>query len=177
VADAETRHLVVGRLRKPHGLKGECAVFPLTADPERVFAVGRTVWVKDLAGATVAGPLVIDRSRPFHREWLIAFRGYPDRDAVAPLGGKFLAADAAGLTPLQEGEVYQHELVGFAVQDEAEQPLGLVSDFSDLPAGLTLEVQGPRREWLLPYRKEFVVRVDREARKLVVRLPEGMTEL
>jgi hypothetical protein len=43
VADAEARHLVVGRLRKPHGLKGECAVFPLTADPELVFAVGRSV--------------------------------------------------------------------------------------------------------------------------------------
>ena len=177
MGDAEARHLVVGRLRKPHGLKGESAVFPLTADPALVFAVGRSVWLKDLAGETVAGPLVIDRSRPFHREWLIAFKGYADRRAVEPLGGLFLAAEASGLTPLEEGEVYQHELVGFAVQDEAEQPLGLVTDFSDLPAGLTLEVQGPKREWLLPFRKEFVVRVDRDARKLVVRLPEGMTEL
>ena len=177
MSDAEARHLVVGRLRKPHGLKGECAVFPLTADAELVFAAGRKIWLKDLAGDTVAGPLVIDRSRPFHREWLIGFAGYPDRSAVEPLAGKFLAAETTALKPLEEGEVYQHELVGFAVQDEVGQPLGLVTDFSDLPAGLTLEVQGPKREWLLPYRKEFVVRVDREARKLVVRLPEGMTEL
>jgi 16S rRNA processing protein RimM len=152
-------------------------VFPLTAEAARVFAVGRSVWLKDLAGETVAGPLVIERCRPFHREWLIAFAGYADRGAVEPLGGLFLAAEASSLTPLEEGEVYQHELVGFAVQDEAEQALGLVTDFSDLPAGLTLEVQGPKREWLLPYRKEFVVRVDRDARKLVVRLPEGMTEI
>ena len=45
----ETRHLVVGRLRKPHGLKGDCAVFPLTGDPELAFASGATVWLKDLA--------------------------------------------------------------------------------------------------------------------------------
>ena len=41
----ETRHLVVGRLRKPHGLKGDCAVFPLTGDPELAFAPGHDVWL------------------------------------------------------------------------------------------------------------------------------------
>ena len=46
----------------------------------------------------------------------------------------------------------------------------------DLPSGLTLEVQGPRREFLLPFRKEFVVEIAREARQLVVRLPEGLLD-
>ncbi len=168
---------MVGRLRKPHGLKGECAVFPLTDEPAAVFAPGRRVWVKDLGGEPVAGPLVIARSRPHHREWLVAFEGFPDRDAVEPLGGRFLTAEAEELTPLQEGEVYEHELAGFAVIDESGAPLGLVTATLDLPAGLTLEVQGRKREWLLPYRKEYVRRVDRDARKLVVSVPEGMTEL
>jgi len=51
-----------------------------------------------------------------------------------------------------------------------------VSDIYELPAGLTLEVQGPRREFLLPFRREFVREVDRAGRRLVVALPEGLLE-
>ncbi len=45
-----------------------------------------------------------------------------------------------------------------------------------MPAGLMIEVQGPRREFLLPYRKEFVREVDRDGRRLVVTPPEGLVE-
>lgn len=171
------RRRIVGRLRKPHGLKGDCAVFPLTDDPEAVFVPGRRVWVVDLAGEPVAGPLEISRSRAYHREWLMAFSGYPDRTAVDPLGGHFLAVPAEELAPIEEGEVYLDELEGFAVQDAAGKALGLVTGWYELPAGLTLEVQGPKREFLLPFRKELVVQVDREHRRFVVDLPEGLIEL
>ncbi|HEX7025119.1 MAG TPA: hypothetical protein VF187_09915, partial [Gemmatimonadales bacterium] len=113
----ETRHLVVGRLRKPHGLKGDCAVFPLTSDPGLAFAAGREVWLKNLAGTVVAGPLTIERSRPYHRQWLVAFEGHQDVEAVKPWGGHFVVAEQHTLRPPDEGEVYLHELVGFAMQD------------------------------------------------------------
>jgi 16S rRNA processing protein RimM len=174
---AETRHLVVGRLRKPHGLKGDCAIFPLTDQPEAAFAEGNSVWLKNLAGEVVAGPLRLVRSRPYHREWLVAFEGHQHVDAVGPWRGLFLAADAATLRPPAEGEVYLHELAGFAVQDAEGTALGLVTDIIEMPSGLTLEVQGPKREFLVPFRKEFVVEVDREARRLVVSLPDGLMEL
>lgn len=177
MAEGEARHLVVGRLRKPHGLKGDCAIFPLTEDPDLAFAPGQSVWLKNIAGQVVAGPLQIERSRAYHRQWLVAFRGHLHVDAVKPWGGHFLAVEAAGLKPPQDGEVYVHELEGFAVQDGAGTPLGLVTDMVDLPSGLMLEVQGPRREFLLPFKKEFVVSVDRAARRLVVSLPEGLADL
>ena len=47
----------------------------------------------------------------------------------------------------------------------------------DTPTGLMLEVQGPKREFLMPFRKEFVVELDRAGRKLLVQLPEGLTDL
>jgi len=173
----ETRHLVVGRLRKPHGLKGDCAVFPLTDEPAAVFAPGRAVWLKDLAGELVAGPLVVERSRSYHREWLVAFRDHLHVEAVEPWRGLFLTAEAAALRPPAEGEVYLHELAGFAVQDAGGDPLGLVTRTVDTPTGLMLEVQGPKREFLMPFKKEFVVELDRAARRLVVSLPAGLTEL
>jgi len=177
MASEETRHLVVGRLRKPHGLKGDCAVLPLTDAPDQVFAPGRALWLKNLAGEITGGPLVIERSRPYHRQWLVAFRGHLDVDAVKPLGGGFLAVEADRLRPPAEGEVYLHELTGFAVRDAAGSPLGLVTGVLELPAGLMLEVQGPKREFLLPFRKEFVVEVDRAARRLVVEPPAGLLDL
>ena len=177
MTSGETRHLVVGRLRKPHGLKGDCAVFPLTEDPELAYAPGKPVWLKNLAGDVVAGPLIVERSRVYHRQWLVAFKGHLHVDAVKPWGGHFLAVEAEGLKPPAEGEVYLHELAGFAVQDRGGAALGLVTDVVDLPSGITLEVQGPKREFLVPFRKEFVVEVNRDARRLVVSLPDGLMDL
>src|SRR3954452_20956293 len=54
-------HVLVGRLRKPHGLKGDCNLFPLTDDPAGIFAPGNEIWVVDRAGETVAGPLTVER--------------------------------------------------------------------------------------------------------------------
>jgi 16S rRNA processing protein RimM len=173
---AGARHLVVGRLRKPHGLKGDCTLFPLTGEPETVFAPGRSVWLVGLDGETVAGPLVIERSRSYHRQWLVKFEGADGRDALEPWRGLFLAVPAEQLTPLEEGEVYLHDLAGFSVRLPDETPLGLVSAVYELPAGIMIEVQGPKREFLLPYKKAFVQRVDREARRLVVTPPEGLIE-
>jgi len=151
-------------------------VFPLTDEPEAVYAKGRVVWVADLGGKVVAGPLTIDRSRPYHREWLVGFEGYHDRTAVDGWHDLFLVAAADTLSPPGEDEVYLHELAGFSVENGAGEPLGVVTAVEELPTGLMLEVQGPKREFLLPYRKEFVTRVERAARRLVVEVPDGLIE-
>ena len=169
-------HVVVGRLRKPHGLKGDCNLFPLTDDPATIFAPGRNIWVVDLAGDTVAGPLTVERSREYHREWLVKFAGVESRDALEPFRAHFLAVPPDQLSPLAADEVYLHELDGFSVRLPDETPLGLVSAVYELPAGVMIEVQGPKREFLLPYKKEFVREVDRAGRRLVVSPPEGLLE-
>jgi 16S rRNA processing protein RimM len=171
-----TGHVVVGRLRKPHGLKGECTLFPLTDDPETIFAPGRELSVVNLAGETVAGPLTIEQSRSYHREWLVKFAGVDSRDALEPFRAHFLGVPAEALGPLAEDEVYLHELDGFSVRLADETPLGLVSAVYELPAGIMIEVQGPKREFLLPYKKEFVREVDRAGRRLVVTPPEGLLD-
>ncbi|HEX5385862.1 MAG TPA: ribosome maturation factor RimM [Gemmatimonadales bacterium] len=177
MTDAAPPLVAVGRLRKPHGLKGEMTLFPLTDDPAMVLAAGRTVWVIDLEGRTVGGPLEIERSRSYHRAWLLKFRGVDERDALDPWRDRFLGAPAAELAPPADGEVYLHELEGFAVKLADGTPLGLVSGVYDLPAGVMLEVQGPEREFLLPFKREFVREVDRAGRRLVVALPDGLLDL
>ncbi len=172
------RRLVVGRLRKPHGLKGDCAVFPLTDNPEQVFQPGRRLWMVDVGGHDVSEPLTVERGRAYHREWLLKFEGVDSRTALETLAlrGVFVAAEAAELKPPAEDEVYTHELMGFSVRAADGTPIGVVSEYYDLPTGLTLKVQGPKREFLLPYRQEFVREVDRDARQLTVTLPEGLMD-
>lgn len=176
---ASVRRLVVGRLRKPHGLKGEVAVFPLTDSPGDVFVVGRCLQLADLAGAEVGDCLVVESVRAYHREWLLKFEGIDSRtalDQLPGLRGLFVTAAADELPAPAEGEVYYHELVGFAVHLEDGIAVGLVSEVYDLPSGPTLEVQGPKREFMLPFVKEFVGPIDREARRLTVRPPKGLIE-
>jgi 16S rRNA processing protein RimM len=168
--------VVVGRFRKPHGLKGDCTLFPLTDTPESVFAPGREVWLVDLGGETVAGPFTVERSRSYHREWLVKFAGVESREALDPFRGLLLGIPQEALGPLADDEVYLHELDGFSVRLADDTPLGLVSAVYELPAGLMIEVQGPRREFLLPYKKEFVQQVDRVGRRLVVSPPEGLLD-
>ena len=173
---SDSAYVVVGRLRKPHGLKGDCNLFPLTDDPAGIFAPGRQIWVVDLTGDIVAGPLTVERSREYHREWLVKFEGVESRDGLEPYRAHFLGVPADQLSPLADDEVYLHELDGFSVRLPDETPLGLVSAVYELPAGLMIEVQGPKREFLLPYKKEFVREVDRAGRRLTVTPPEGLIE-
>lgn len=67
-------------------------------------------------------------------------------------------------------------MVGWAVTSEADEPLGLVSAVYDLPQGVTIEVQGPEREFMLPFRAEYVKKTDRTTKKLVVSVPDGWLE-
>lgn len=167
--------IVVARVRKPHGLKGELAIFPLTDAPDEVFVTGRVLHVVTLDG-DVVGAVTVEASRGYHREWLLRLVDHASREAVEEYRQHFLAVDRAELSPLEDGEVYQQELVGFAVRDEAGDPLGIISAVYDLPAGVTIEVQGPAREFMLPFRSEYVLETDGTGRRLVVRLPDGLLD-
>jgi 16S rRNA processing protein RimM len=170
------RHIVVGRLRKPHGLKGDVSIFPLTDTPEAVFGPGKEVLVLNLAGEIAASPLRIRTARGYHREWLLKFDGVDSREHLEPYRDHLLAVPEDQLPALGDGEVRLADLVGFAVRDPAGTALGIVSDVYELPSGITLEIQGPKREFLLPFRKAFVTETHRDARILVVDPPAGLID-
>ncbi len=75
------------------------SLFPLSDAPEAVFAPKAQVLLLNLEGETVAGPLTIERSRGYHREWLVKFVGIDGRDALEGWRGLFLAVHEAELRP------------------------------------------------------------------------------
>lgn len=180
MARPDPSHLVVGFLNKAHGIKGEMYVSLLTDHPESVFASGV---VLSLGGADDdepdpdLPPLRVDTTRPFRRGLLVRFRGVEDRSQAELLAGRYLFCSVDDLEPLAEGEVYYHQLLGMKVETVDGRSVGSVAQVYELHPADLLEVQGPDSVVMVPYRREIVVEVDIESRRLVIDPPEGLLDL
>jgi 16S rRNA processing protein RimM len=172
-------HLVVGLVKKPHGIKGEVLVYPATDEPETVFVPGRVLAVLDRDGRATGREIVIARARAFHRAWLLGLEGVGTRELVDPLREKYLGLRAEEARPLEPGEYYHHELVGLRVETEDGRAVGAVADVIEAPQGLILSVdgEGGGKQHLVPFVSRVVRRVDREAGVMVIAPPEGLLEV
>jgi 16S rRNA processing protein RimM len=160
--------LEVGRVIRPHGVRGQVVV-ELWSNREERMAAGSTLesGAGDLV-VTRASPLP-DRGRPpgsVKRRWLVTFGGVESREAAEALRGVVLSA-----RPLDvEGELWVHQLIGTVVVDGSGVALGTVTAVEANPAS-DLLVLGDEK--LIPM--AFVTRV--EATRLIVEIPPGLLEL
>jgi len=176
----EPDHLVVGRVVKPHGTKGELFVWPMTDEPDEVFGPGRALRLGDEDGemAEDAPALSIERVRPFKRGLLVMFAGVADREAVEALSNRCLLAPREALSEPAEDETYYHELIGLAVETVEGDAVGrIVGVYETAPADLLeVEAEDGRRR-LIPFSKQVVRRVDTGAGRLVIEPPPGLLDL
>lgn len=165
--------VVVGRVVKPHGIRGEVVVVALSDVPGRLDA-----------GTVVSGrgrDWTVETSRWHQGRLLIRFAGIADRNAAELLRGLELEAEAVDLSDSET--YYAHELVGMAVVGDDGSPLGTVRDLIDLPTSAgydLLEVERPDgTTWLLPAVDDYVeVRAEDDREHLVlVDPPEGLLAL
>jgi len=174
---AEPTHLAVGLLKKPHGVKGDALVYPLTDHAESVFRVGRELAVLDQDGVPTGVSVTLSVCRAYHRAWLLHFGGLDTREALNVLRARYLGIAVGDATPLEEGEFYLHELVGLAVQTADKAPVGVVSAVVEAPQGPLLAVRGETKEHLIPFKAGIVRRVDRGARMVTVHPPPGLLDV
>ena len=170
-------HLVVGLLKKPHGVRGDALIYPVTDEPDAVFALGKRLTLLDREGRATGRELVIERSRPYHRAWLLHFEGIETREALGDLRERHLAIPMAEARPLEDGEFYMHELVGLNVATAGGASVGVVSQVIEAPQGWLLEVTGDGKGHLIPFTGGVVERVDRAERLVVITPPAGLLEL
>ena len=177
--DANAEFVIVGRVRKAHGIRGELVVEPITDAPESTFAPGRRV----LAG-TVRGDVTPDRrelhvvhATRFKEGLIIAFREITDRTTAELWRNRYFLVPREEVAVLDEGEVYVHELLGMHVRLESGDDLGDVVDIYELPQGLAIDVKradGGGTVMLLY--EQSVVSADRATRTLMVTVPEGLLD-
>jgi 16S rRNA processing protein RimM len=174
--------IIVGRVRKAHGIRGEVVVEVITDAPDAVFAPGRRVFAGTVAGDLAPNRLElhIRTARPFNEGLLVGFDAVPDRNAAETWRGRYLLLPAEELPPPDDDEVYVHDLVGMRVELEGGVPLGTVEEIYELPQGLAIDVRriAPREKEtvMLPYDDRTVAAVDKAARVIVVTPPEGLIE-
>jgi 16S rRNA processing protein RimM len=117
--------LVVGRVARPHGVRGEVSVEVRTDDPDLRFAVGRAMATDPAA----AGPLTVESVRWHSGRLLIRFDGIADRNQAEELRGVWLTLDSAEVGSTGDpDEFHDHELIGLAVVTTSGEPVGRVTD-------------------------------------------------
>jgi 16S rRNA processing protein RimM len=168
------QRIVVGLVQRPHGLRGEVSVEALTAFPER-FAEGLVVvWRRE----ELERELRIVGVRPHGRRLLVKFDDVADPIAARALQGGELCVPEEDLFRAPEGFFYSHEVRGWACDDPNGRSLGVAAGLEQTPAGPLLSVEtGPGKIALVPFAYPIVVRVEREARKIVLDPPAGLMEL
>lgn len=162
--------VVVGRIGKPHGIRGEVTVDVRTDEPERRFAAGAVLQGKPPRGSAVsAGPVTV-RSTRWHQGRLLAvFEEIPDRTAAESYRGLVLHATvAADESPDDPDEFYDHQLVGLTAVNLDGTELGEVTSLVHGAQDLLVIRTPDRREALVPFVKELVPEVDLAGGRVVV---------
>jgi len=168
------RELVVGRVGRAHGVRGEVAVDVRTDDPERRFVVGATL----LTDPAAAGPLTVAATRPHQERLLVRFEEVADRNAADGLRGVLLVVEVSEADrPADPEEFFDHQLVGLGVQDQAGNVVGEVAEVLHHPGHDVLVVRRDEgADALVPFVAELVPDVDLERGRVTVADRPGLLD-
>jgi 16S rRNA processing protein RimM len=161
--------LVVGKLRRPHGIRGEISMEIFTDFPERLRS-GITVYVGE-----EHIPHQIRSRRSIHNGLLIAFQDIDTPEAAVALRNTFVYVRADDRPSLPEGEYYHHEIIGLQVVSDEGQALGELVEILSYPANDVYVVRPPAGpELLIPALQSVIVNVDLAAGQMQVHLLPGL---
>lgn len=149
--------VVIGRIGRAHGVRGEVSVDVRTDEPERRFAVGASVSIEESGRA-----LAIRTVRRHQGRLLVCFDGVADRTAAEALRGSVLTIEVDPTDePDDPEEFYDHQLVGLAVRTVDGDAVGEVAQVVHLPAQDALEIRTPYGgELLVPFVEALVPTVE-----------------
>jgi 16S rRNA processing protein RimM len=166
--------VVVGRIRRSHGVYGVVVVEPMTASAEEVFTPGRQLVAGTVKGeaATPERRLRIEMAEPFQGGFRVQFAEITDRNEADRWRNRHVLSPRAELPEPDENEIYLHDLVGLSVEGADGQAIGLVEAYYELPHDVMIEVRRADASVMIPYR--FVTEVDLNSKRLVVEPPEGL---
>jgi 16S rRNA processing protein RimM len=187
--------VTVGRIGRPHGIRGEVVVGVRTDEPELRFAVGSRL---DTDRADF-GPLTLAAVRWQSGELIVRFNGIRDRTAASELRGTWLSVDSGTLAPPEDPDEFRdHDLIGLSVRTADGTDVGVVTDvlhhgqdvltvrpIAGSPGSPGSAADGPSAvpagatsgEILVPFVKAIVTDVDIAAGVVVIDPPPGLLNL
>jgi len=167
-------YLVLGKIVRPHGVRGELRMFVMTDYPERLAQLEQVYLSKDEAGSHVT-PYALENVR-LHQDYaLLTLEGIDDRDQAEPLRQLFVLIDLDNAVPLEEGEFYLYELIGIEVSTIEGEHLGRLTDVIETGANDVYVVETERYgEVLIPAIESVIIETDIKASRMIVQLPDGL---
>ncbi|MGH9588858.1 MAG: ribosome maturation factor RimM [Terracidiphilus sp.] len=170
----------LARIRRPQGRKGEVFADLLTDFPEK-FSERKHLWLIPEKGP--ASPCEVELiTHWLHKGGLVLqFAGVDSISAAEALAGHVVAIPRSQRAPLDEGEVYIGDLIGCSLVNVARGTPVPVGEIEDVDRGAgpvaLLVVRGKEGEILIPFAQSYVSRIDLEARRVEMSLPEGLIDL
>jgi 16S rRNA processing protein RimM len=166
--------VTVGRIGRPHGVRGYVVVGVRTDEPGERFAVGCRLDT-DPAGI---GPLTVAATRWQSGELLVRFKGISDRTAASELGGTWLSVDSGTLGSLDDPDEFRdHELIDLTVRTVGGEVVGVVTDVLHHGQDILAIKPAGGGEVLVPFVKAIVTEVDVPAGTLTIDPPPGLLNL
>lgn len=170
----QPEYLLLGKILRPHGIRGEIRMTLMTDFPERLHDL-KTVYLSLDAHDTQPKAWEIETVR-FHQNYaLIKFKNIPDRTQAELLREQHVMIDIANAVPLEEGEYYLFQLLEMTVQTTEGLVLGKVVDVMETGANDVYIIEGPQYGTVLfPAHSETLIDIDLNTQTITVNLPEGL---
>ena len=169
---ADPAYVVVGRIVRPHGLRGELRMVPDTDFPERLARLSEAVLLKD--GRPT--PVRVASVRPRGTDVLIKLAGIDSMSSAEVWRGAELAVPRAQAAALPQGRHYVFEVVGLRVITESGREVGTVREIIRTGSNDVYIVQGGDREYLIPAISSVVLSIEPAAGRMVIRPFAGLLE-
>jgi len=167
------KHLILGEILRPHGVRGEVRLRLLTDYPERIAKLKTVLLGKDPNGAVT--PYGVQSMRMNPPYGLLKLNGVDDRNLADRLRNLLVMVALENAVPLEEGEFYLYELIGLDVQTESGEALGTLTEVLETGANDVYVVNSPRYgEVLIPVLPETILETNIAAKRMTVRLPDGL---
>jgi len=175
-AKQEPHYLVLGKIERPHGIRGELRVRVITDYPERILDM-ETVYIGDDPMQPEAEIYNIETVRFHQNHLLIKFAEIYDRDDADAMRNLLLLIDVEDAVPLEDDEVYLYQLIGMVVQLQDGTKLGKIKDVIETGANDVYVLKRKKqKDLLIPAHSETVLEINLEAGLVTVELPEGLLD-
>jgi 16S rRNA processing protein RimM len=166
--------IAIGRVSKPHGVKGEIRIEYFNPEDPRLFSHYQVIFLQGDEGNLQAyRPISV---RPRKKFILAQLEGIRTREEAEQLRGKVVLIDAAELPPLEEGEYYWYDILGMRVVTEKGEDVGEVTEIVPTGSNDVYVVRKGEKEFLIPATKDVIIAIDTAERTMVIRPLEGLLQ-
>jgi 16S rRNA processing protein RimM len=164
--------IVIGRVSKPHGMKGEIRIEYFNSEDPNFFSRYQMIFIQgDTGSPQPYRPIAV---RPHKKFVLAQLEGVRTREEAEQLRGKAVLVDITELPSLDEDEYYWHEILGMRVVTEEGENVGKITEILPTGSNDVYVVREGERECLIPAIKEVIISIDKKARTIVMRPLEGL---